>query len=275
MTLARWAVHLLALCAACQTTATSPAEVGRVREKSLNEASGIVMSRHHPGVYWTHNDGDDGVLYAIRRDGTVVGRSKVDAKFRDWEDIAIDSEGRLYLADVGNNARDRRHVSVYRVDEPDPGSSRKTDVTRAWRLGFPDEPFNCESLFIHDANGYVISKVGAPERAVLYRFPLAASGKQVVLERVCDLPITEPVTAADISADGRWLAVLSQRTLSIFQIDGDVKKAADATPRKFPIPPIQAEGCCFNADGVLIIAESGEILQTKFDATPATTRPAN
>ena len=57
-----WLVHLIAICTACQTSAPSPStEVGHVRAKSLNEASGLVMSRNHPGVYWTHNDGDDGV----------------------------------------------------------------------------------------------------------------------------------------------------------------------------------------------------------------------
>src|SRR4051812_43092038 len=97
---ARWLMQLVALFAACQTTSpTSPIQVGQIRAKSLNEASGLVMSTKHPGVYWTHNDGDDGVLYAIHRDGTVVGNVKVNAKFRDWEDIATDPAGRLYLAD--------------------------------------------------------------------------------------------------------------------------------------------------------------------------------
>jgi hypothetical protein len=53
-----------------------------------------------------------------------------------------------------------------------------------------------------------------------------------------------------------------------------VRKAADATPRKFSIPPIQAEGCAFNPHGVLLIAESGEIVQIKFESVPGTTRSA-
>ena len=248
------------------------------------------MSRKHAGVYWTHNDGDDGVLYAIHSDGGTIAKFKIDGvDFRDWEDIANDGDGNLYLADIGNNQRERKHMTIYRVAEPDPSrqpplpGTLKVDAT--WKVGFPDRPFNCESLFIHEGYGYVISKLDGGEhrgeRAGVYRFPLSAGKKHNVLERVCELPIVEPVTAADLSADGKTLAILSQHALSLFQIDGDVRKAADAAPRAFPIPPIQAEGCAFNPQGVLLIAESGEIVQVTFDRAPAvatqstpSTRPA-
>src|ERR671913_266090 len=67
-------------------------EVGRIKADSLVEASGLVASRRHPGVYWTHNDGSDGVLHAVRRDGSVVARMRVDTKFDDWEDVAVDEK---------------------------------------------------------------------------------------------------------------------------------------------------------------------------------------
>src|SRR5256885_17165009 len=128
MPAARHILRLLALCAACQLGSSAAViEVGRVRTKSLNEASGLVMSRKHPGVYWTHNDGGDGVLYAIRADGSEVGHAKIDAIFHDWEDIAIGSDGHLYLADIGNNDRRRHHMTVYRIDEPDPAPGQKIE----------------------------------------------------------------------------------------------------------------------------------------------------
>jgi hypothetical protein len=261
--------------------AASPArvaQVGQVRSKSLDEASGLVMSRSHPGVYWTHNDGDDGVLYAIAADGADRGRVKIDARFRDWEDIAADAAGHLYLADVGNNQRERKRITVYRIAEPaDPAKTRKADVEATWRLSFPDKPFNCESLFVHGAFGYVVSKAEPGRRAAVYRFPLTLDRKDHVLESVCELPIDEPVTAADISDDGRRLAVLAQHALQLFQIDGDVRKAAEegALSQKIPIPPLQLEGCCFNPAGVLLIAESGEIVQVTLDEPTATSNPSH
>jgi len=53
-----WSLWFIALAAAAPPATT---QTGQVRAKSLNEASGLVMSRRYAGVYWTHNDGDDGV----------------------------------------------------------------------------------------------------------------------------------------------------------------------------------------------------------------------
>src|SRR5688572_17490148 len=79
-------------------------EVGEIDSKRVAESSGIVESRRHAGVYWTHNDkGNAAVIYAIRRDGEMVGQFKVDAKNDDWEDISIDDDGHLYIARTGNN----------------------------------------------------------------------------------------------------------------------------------------------------------------------------
>src|SRR5215210_6734026 len=77
--------------------------VGTIEEKKITEASGVTASRKYDGIFWTHNDGDDGVLFAIRRDGSLVGRARANAKVRDWEDIAGDADGNLYIADTGNN----------------------------------------------------------------------------------------------------------------------------------------------------------------------------
>jgi hypothetical protein len=268
---------LLALCALCGAAADSGVtQVGHLRNKAIKEASGLVASRRHVDVYWTHNDGHDGVLYAIRSDGTSIGNVTVGAKFRDWEDIAADAAGNLYLADCGNNEANRQHMTIYRVAEPNPADGgADARATATWRLSFPDKPFNCESLFIIGEHGYVISKHENKRPAGVYRFELTATPKKRrPLEHVIDLPIDEPVTAADISRDGKRLAVLGQRNLHVFDLIGDIKSAAGATPLKLPIPPLQLEGCCFTDDGgVLLIAESGEILRVRLPA-PATTNPA-
>ena len=242
--------------------ATAPADpvrqIGQAKDKKLIEASGLVASTQHAGILWTHNDGDDGVLYAIHADGAAAGRVEVREKFHDWEDIATDGEGNLYLADMGNNERNRKRVMVYRIAEPDPAKDDKVKTKHTYKLTFPDEEFDCESLFIRADHGYVISKVDG-ERAALYRFSLKSTSKSQVLERVCELPIDEPVTAASISGDGQKLAVLTRRELHVLAIGGKIESAATAKDERFSIPPVQAEGCCFSGDGVMVIAETGEI----------------
>ena len=68
------------------------------------EASGIVKSRRHPGIFWVHNDsGNPPLLFAIRADGQIVRQFRLDVPNIDWEDIAIDDQGHLYVGDIGNN----------------------------------------------------------------------------------------------------------------------------------------------------------------------------
>jgi hypothetical protein len=261
-----------------QQDAATVVEVGRVKSKFLVEASGLVRSRRNAEVFWTHNDGDDGVLHAIRRDGSVVARVRVAAKFHDWEDVAADAHGDLFLADVGNNSRDRKRVTVYRIAEPDPGAAKANavPVLQEWKLTFPDRPFDCEGLFVWKDHGYLVSKTEAGQRAGVYRFPLgSAATVRRQLEHVVTLPVDEPVTAADISHDGRQLAVLSRGSLRVFAVDGEIKQLADSSPKRYAIPPIQAEGCCFTPDGVLVIAETGELLLVRAEAVVPATQPAS
>jgi len=262
---------LLIIAQACASGVT---QVGTAKADDLKEASGLVASRRYPGIFWTHNDGTDGVLYAIRRDGSVVRTFRLDAHVVDWEDIAIDDQGHLYVGDVGNNSRERKHVTVLQINEPDPNQPpprAKLPIIQRWRLAYPEgHTFNCEALFVWGGQGYVISKAEKGERAGLFRFALDEIHK-TTLEKIAVLSIKEPVMAADVSADGKRLAVLARGELDLFDVEGEPARVGEVKPEKVSVPPIQAEGCCFVDEGVLMIAESREILVAKISA-PATTQ---
>jgi len=257
-------------------------QTGTIRDARISESSGIVASRRWPGVFWTHNDqGSEPVLYAISREGRLIGEFKVDAENHDWEDIAIDGEGRLYIGDIGDNGREGKHIEVLCISEPDmprPGASGKPlAVVKRWRLGFPDKPFDCESLFIHGGSGYVISKLPKGRAAGLYQFPLDDGRKSPVLKKVATLPIDSPVTGADIAADGSRLAVVSMKSLDVFDIAGDPARAGSSQSwRRIALhAPHDIEACCFVPGGVLTSAESREIYyfpDSLFDACERLTR---
>ena len=100
--------------------------LARMSDLRIKESSGVVASRRFPNVFWTHNDGGGPkkqVLYAIDRQGKTLASFPVTgATFHDWEDIAIDDAGHLYLGDIGNNDSKRDTLAVYEIDEPDPAS---------------------------------------------------------------------------------------------------------------------------------------------------------
>src|SRR5262245_47229305 len=76
-------------------------QLGTISNRRITESSGVVASRQHPGVLWTHNDGGGPrkqILFAIRRNGESVGEFRVSGVLlHDWEDIAIDDEKHLFI----------------------------------------------------------------------------------------------------------------------------------------------------------------------------------
>ena len=258
---------------------------GTIDAPAIKESSGLVASRRHEGVFWTVNDSDNpAVLYAITLEGKLIVEYAVDAKNVDWEDLAIDDGGHVYIADVGNNFGKRAEVQVLRIDEPDPRTRNEgrdappapLKVGATWRLTYPnDKPFDCEGLVVLDGKGYLISKHRDGDAAQLYRFDLKKTADPVRLEHVGGLPIRAPVTAADVSADGKRLAVLTLLGPYMFEINGDVASAATDAPLRYSryVHPI-TEAACFIPGGLLVTAESREVFFFADAFFKAVDRPA-
>jgi hypothetical protein len=235
---------------------------GVIAHAAVRESSGIVASRRYPGVFWTHNDrGNAAAIYAVSKEGKLLAEFGVDASADDWEDIAIDGQGRLYIGNIGNNDAKRSSLQVHRLAEPDPkavGTIRKLTPEKSWRLRFAGKPFDCEALFVHGGQAYVLSKRFDNGPAGLYRFALDGA-PDVVLEKVAEVPIRSPVTGADLSVDGARLALLSPAGVYLFGVEGDPARAAAASPRVIPVPRGKLEGVCFTEGGLLLTCERRQV----------------
>ena len=272
----KWLAHIslsvLTVCLAESGSGASSARevaddvllIGKIEHRLITESSGITVSRRNPELFWTHNDGGGRrqVLYAITRTGQSVAEFRVTgAVLEDWEDIAADSQGHLFLGDIGNNDAKRSSIAVHQVDEPDTKETQSglARVTRTWNLRYPATPFDCESLFVWNDYGYLISKVFDDERADIYRFSLTNSAPFQTLEVVDEIKIDSPVTAADISQDGNLLAVLAKNGAYVFRINGDLARAGKGKPHQTKFKHEHVEGCTFVPEGLLVTAESREI----------------
>jgi hypothetical protein len=258
-------ILLLASLLAASLTAGNAAEPGeeiapgvrlvaRISDPLIKESSGVVASRRYADVFWTHNDGGGPkkqVLYAIDRKGnTRASFSVIDVTLHDWEDLAIDNAGHLFIGDIGNNNAKRKTLAVYEIDEPNPqAGAGSVSPKRAWKLNFPQAPFDCESLFVWKDQGYVVSKVFDKARAQIFRFPLKETSEPLTLELVATTKIKSPVTGADISADGTLLGLVAKNGAYVFRIDGDVTPVNNATPHHTKLKNEHIEGCCFVPEG--------------------------
>jgi hypothetical protein len=262
---------LLASLLAASFTACNAAEPGqdvapgirllaRMSDPRIVESSGVIASRRYADVFWTHNDGGGPkkqVLYAIdRKSNTRASFSVIDVTLHDWEDIAIDDAGHLYIGDIGNNEAKRDALTVYEIDEPNPqAGTGSVAPKRAWKLKFPGAPFDCESLFVWKDQGYVVSKVFDKARAQIFRFPLKETNEPLTLELVATTKIKSPVTGADISADGTLLGLVAKDGAYVFRIDGDVTRVSKANPHHTKLKNEHIEGCCFVPQGLLVTSE--------------------
>jgi hypothetical protein len=177
---------------------------------------------------------------------------------------------------MGNNNRKRTEVQVYRVDEPDPGPGGATKpttrpvpplhVSRTWRLTYPGGPFDCESLFIWQGKGYVLPKRLSTAPAELYSFDLDSRARVQTLKKVADVPpVRAPVSAADISADGKQLAILTLFGPFIFDINGDIASIGKAKVRHSQYLDPHMEGVCFVPEGLLVTNEDRDVFLFRYE----------
>ncbi len=251
------------------------AELCRFADPAIRESSGLVASRRHAGVLWTHNDsGDSARVFAVDRRGRTLATHTLAGAFAlDWEDMAIGpgpdaSRDYLYLGDIGDNGQIRPEIYVYRIPEPvvDPAKTgvvaESADVQR-FTLKYPDGPHNCETLLVHPKSGalYLVTKEPAG-MCFIYRCATPRPGQTQTLTKVADLkpPDGRPnATGGDISPDGLRVVVCNYDTLWEFRASPE--QPFDAVWRTTPLVldmPIPGEAIAYSADGkALLISKEG------------------
>jgi hypothetical protein len=197
---------------------------GRVTAPDATELSGLVASASQPGVLWSHNDsGDRARIFALRADGSLIASLDVPgAEATDWEDIAVGPGGDLLLADIGDNAKQRANVDVYRVPEPHlaDGPSTTAAATRL-RLTYPDGAHDAETLLADRATGEVVvvtKQLDGRSGVYVTRAPARGASVEGTLRRTgtLRLGIGGLATAGDVSADGRIVAVRTYTALYVW-----------------------------------------------------------
>ena len=252
----------------------SPLEpLGRFDTRILPEASGIVKSRRHPGIFWVHNDsGNPPALFAIRRDGSVVREFRLEVPNVDWEDIADDDEGHLYLGDIGNNGGLLALRAVYRLDEPDPDRPATAPVrvsASTFYVLARNNRFDAEGLVYEPGTGLavLVSKRFDRREAELFTVPFKPPApllRPATPRRIGTLPgFVEPATGASLSADGRLLAVCSSAVTRVYQRQGDGPWQPLAEVRYDPLP---VEGITWD-EGDLILVSEGRGIDRIAEAT--------
>ncbi|WP_297695922.1 hypothetical protein [uncultured Eudoraea sp.] len=199
--------------------------------KKLEENSGMAIGRD--STVWLVNDsGGADKIYQINFEGKYVKQLEVkNAKNKDWEDMTRDKDGNFYIADTGNNANKRKDLVIYKIPDPE---KEKGDKIKAEQIEFyyPEQKkfppkqknllYDAEAIFYAKDSLYLITKNRSHPfngKALIYRIP-AKKGKYEATFLGTFIPCTEfsvcKITAADISPDGKTIALLGYGKLWLF-----------------------------------------------------------
>jgi hypothetical protein len=205
-------------------------------DAAVHESSGVAASRAFPEILWTHNDGSDGRLYAVRYDGTLLASVEVDGPtVEDWEDLALgpcppdgpQDRDCLYVGDIGDNEARRAGYGVDIIPEPDPTTESRVSTLRRVRFTYPEGPADAEALALGPDGALLLITKGSDGAARLYRLAMdpdtsteqAPRRPTLIGPLALDMSATRDwITGAAVSRDGSRLAVRSHHAVYLLPL---------------------------------------------------------
>lgn len=188
--------------------------LAQLKDRRIDEASGIAESLRYPNHFWVHNDsGDEARLFLINRQGETIATLILQGiTHRDWEDIATapgvdQGESYIYVGEIGDNGANHTYKNIYRLKEPvlanlNKGQNLLSGVVETITFRYADGNRDAETLMIDSQTKdiFIVSKREERVQVYLLEYPQTLTDTLVV-PVVQTLPFTR-VTAGDISADG-------------------------------------------------------------------------
>jgi hypothetical protein len=189
----------------------------------VSESSGLARATR-PNTYLTHNDsGGKPELYEIDSTGKLLASTVIEnAGNTDWEDLAQDELGNIYIGDIGNNGNTRRSLDIYKLP-PGKSAAKKISFSYTDQKQFPPAPenmnFDCEAFFYSNKNLYLFSKNRSKSNHQVRLYEVPSTPGQYAVSPLDSIIIKTQVTSADISPDGKTFALLTYGKILLFEIN--------------------------------------------------------
>jgi hypothetical protein len=236
-----------------------------ISDPRLAELSGLVEVGDQ--LLAVNDGGDQVAVHLLDAACQVVDVHTAAVDPYDPEDMALGSDGTVWLADTGDNNGTRPTVALIAL--------RTDGTTGVFRLSYPDGPHDAEALLLApDGTPYLVTKevLGASK---VYR-PAAAlvDGGTVALAEVAAVNLTLTgtpggpvgragqllITGGAVSGDGTRLALRTYTDAYVWPLTGsDIPAALAAAPVRVALPESpQGEAISFTADNQqLVVASEG------------------
>lgn len=236
----------------------------------LNENSGLAYFGGEK-VWIIEDNGNRDEIYAVNFQGEMTQSFTVkNAQNRDWEDLAQDENGRLFIGDFGNNDNKRKNLAIYLLPSPEKEKGDKIEAKKL-RFTYPQQKqfppsakkrlFDAEAFFYRKGFFYLFTKNRTKPfsgESLIYRLN-ARKGEQeaeflgsltpCTTERYCK------ITSAALSPSGNRLVLLGYGKMWLID-QPDWDQLSKATPQMIDLRwPTQMESVCFKDENTLLISD--------------------
>ncbi len=256
-------------------TTTSCSNYGQLKlitdlPNKLEENSGIISLKDST-VWVVEDNGNKDEIYKVNYKGDILKTLKVkNGDNDDWEDLAKDSLGNVYIADIGNNQNERKNLTIYKIPNPDIEPGDKIDAKKI-KFKYPEQKefppkddslfYDAEAIFHHKDKLFIITKNRSNPftgDAYIYTVPDIPGKYNATLVgkiNLCSDWKTCQITGVDISPKGDRIVALSYGKLFVFsQFEWD-----DFSKGKIVEIDLgtrtQLESVCFLDDSTLLLSD--------------------
>ena len=267
--------------------AAVPSAQCQITDPRLPELSGLVAVDDH---FLAMNDGGDQVsVFLLDAACQVADVHTAAVDPYDPEDLAVATDGTVWVADTGDNDAIRATVALIAV--------RPDGSTSIYRLTYPDGPHDAEALLMApDGTPYLVTKEVLGASGVYRPASEIVDGGTVAMVNVAAVNMTFTgtaggpvgqagqvlVTGGAVARDGSALALRTYTDAYVWPLVGsDVVAALAGTPVRIPLPDSpQGEAISFAADDQnLVVASEGlpsdvTVVPVAAEAVAATVPPA-
>jgi hypothetical protein len=236
---------------------------------TLNEVSAVQVVKNSNLIWLLNDHGNPHKIYGVDIKGKIKKAVVINAENNDWEDLATDELGNLYIGDFGNNHNNRKNLSILKVKNANLLNGKNADVERI-SFYFPEQHkfppkksqlyFDTESFFYFNNYFYLFTKSRVKEdygKTSLYKIP-AKTGNHAA-EYISSFTFCNDskcaITSATISANKKNIVLLNHDTVFILSnFIGDDFFSGNKTEISLEHKS-QKEGVCFKNENTLYITD--------------------
>ena len=235
----------------------------------LKEVSGTETVFNSDLIWMLNDSGNKPELYGVTSKGKIKKVVKIQAKNHDWEDLTSDDEGNIYIGDFGNNESRRKNLVILKVAKDSLINNKKVAIERI-RFSYPNQTkfppkkkkrfFDAEAFFYLNNYLYIFTKSRVKHqfgKTSLYRIP-ATEGSHTAefiseFNNCNDLQCW--ITSADITEDGKKIALLTHNEVLVFSNFKD-DNFFKGNLKVFPLEHTsQKESITFKDENTLLITD--------------------